>query len=483
VVALFFSIRRSLYSDPEAIVATRRPTRRRFLARLGALSAAALSPLAARIAAADARAPAVTVPGYGPLQADPEGLLDLPDGFRYGIISRVGQDMDDGFVVPGLPDDMHAFPGANGRAIIVRNHELNPGSEQTAFRAMKGSLDDAQLARIYDPGAGRGGVTTLVVDTASATSTAIVERQFLTLAGTLRNCSGGATPWGSWISSEEMVIGPGKYGVRREHGYNFEVPASATELVEPVPLKAMGRFNHEAVAVDPATGIAYQTEDREDGLLYRFLPDAPGRLAAGGRLQALAIRDLPGVHTGNRRNADIAFPLGKGFPVDWVDLDDVTSPNDDLRHQGRSRGAAVFVRGEGMTVETDGEIRIWFVCTTGGPFALGQLWCYRPSMGEGGSVELGVEPRATKWLQNGDNLTVAPFGDLLVCEDSPADQRIVGITPGGGMYVVAANARSDSEFAGATFSPDGGTLFVNLQRPGLTFAIKGPWHERVDARS
>ncbi len=451
-------------------------TRRRFLAGLGA--AAALSPLASRIAAADTRAPAVAVPGYGPLRTDPEGLLDLPDGFRYSVVSRVGQDMDDGFVVPGLPDDMHAFPGANGRTIIVRNHELHPGSEQTAFRAMKGSLSDAQLARIYDPGAGRGGTTTLVVDTAADSESVPVERQFLSLAGTLRNCSGGATPWGSWVSSEEMVIGAGQYGARRAHGYNFEVPASASGLVDPVPLEAMGRFNHEAVAVDPATGIVYQTEDREDSLLYRFLPDESGRLAAGGRLQALAIRDLPGVHTGNRRNADVTFPIGERFAVEWVDLDDVTSPNDDLRHQGRARGAAVFVRGEGMTVETDGGVRIWFVCTTGGPFELGQLWCYRPSAGEGGSVELGVEPRNAKHLQNGDNLTVAPFGDLLVCEDSPADQRIVGITNGGGMYALAANPRSNSEFAGATFSPDGGTLFVNLQNPGLTFAIKGPWHTR-----
>ena len=447
------------------------------------VSAVALSPFASRIAAADTRAPAVAAPGYGPLRTDPEGLLDLPDGFRYSVVSRVGQDMDDGFVVPGLPDDMHAFPGANGRTIIVRNHELNPGSEQTAFRAMKGAISDAQLARIYDPGAGRGGTTTLVVDTAADAESVPVERQYLSLAGTLRNCSGGATPWGSWVSSEEMVIGPGQYGARREHGYNFEVPASASGLVDAVPLEAMGRFNHEAVAVDPASGIVYQTEDREDGLLYRFLPDAPGRLASGGRLQALVIRDLPGVRTGNRRNADVTFPIGERFAVEWVDLDDVTSPNDDLRHQGRARGAAVFVRGEGMTVETDGGVRIWFVCTTGGPFAYGQLWCYRPAAGEGGSLELGVEPRKAKLLQNGDNLTVAPFGDLLVCEDSPADQRIVGITKGGGMYVLAGNPAGDSEFAGATFSPDGGTLFVNLQKPGLTFAIKGPWHTRVDAGS
>ena len=460
-------------------------SRRRFLTGLGVVAAAAASPFASRLAAADARAPAGAVPGFGSLVADGDGILDLPAGFHYRVISRVGDDMDDGFVVPGLADDMHAFPGQAGRTILVRNHELHPASRETAFRVMEGRLNEKQLARIYDSGAGRGGVSTLVVDTSSDR----VEGQFLTLAGTLRNCSGGATPWGSWISSEEMVIGAGQYGARREHGYNFEVPAAARSLVEPVPLKAMGRFNHEAVAVDARTGILYQSEDRPDGLLYRFLPDGGQRLAAGGRLQALVIRDLPGVHTGNRRDSAHAFPLGRRFPVDWVDLDDVTSPNDDLRKQGRSRGAAVFVHGEGMAVEVDaagGNTCIWLVCTTGGPGGLGQLWCYRPASGEGsgderrdpGTLELGVEPRALELLRNGDNISVAPFGDLLVCEDNSVAQHIVGITASGGMYRFAANAQRDSEFSGVTFSPDGSTLYVNLQRLGLTFAIKGPWNTR-----
>ncbi len=449
------------------------------------MTAVAASPLASRLAAADARAPAASVPGFGPLVPDADGILDLPAGFHYRVISRVGDHMDDGFVVPGLPDDMHAFPGQAGRTILVRNHELNPGSNQTAFRAMKGSLSDTQLARIYDPGAGRGGVSTLVIDTARDR----VEGQFLTLAGTVRNCSGGDTPWGSWISSEEMVIGVGQHGARREHGYNFEVPAAARSLVEPIPLKAMGRFNHESVAVDARTGIMYQTEDRRDGLVYRFLPHDGQRPAAGGRLQALVIRDLPGVDTGNRRDAAHAFPLGRRFPVDWVDLDDVTSPNDDLRRQGRSRGAAVFVHGEGMTLEVDaasGKRCIWIVSTTGGPHGLGQLWCYAPAPGEGGGDErrnpgtlaLGVEPREVEFLRNGDTVTLAPFGDLVICEDNPVAQHIVGITPSGGMYRFAANARRDSEFTGVIFSPDASTLYVNLQKPGLTFAIKGPWNTR-----
>jgi secreted PhoX family phosphatase len=459
-------------------------SRREFLAGLGAL---AVSPLAARLAAAEMAEPA-PVPGFGPLVSDPDGIVDLPTGFEYRVISRVGEPMHGGFSVPGLADDMHAFAGSAGRTILVRNHELHPFSDETAFRSMQRALSDAELARIYDTGAGRGAVTNVVVDTASAR----VEGQYLTLAGTLRNCSGGATPWGSWISCEEIVVRAGEHGALRDHGYNFEVPASARSLVEPVPLEAMGRFFHEAVAVDARTGAVYQTEDRVDGLLYRFLPAQAERLAAGGRLQALMIRELPAVDTGNRPQAAHAFAVGERYPVDWVDLEDVKSPDDDLRRQGRSKGAATFVNNEGMTVEVDagsGETRIWIVTTAGGPQALGQLWCYRPSAGEGGAgerrdpgtLELVLEPRTIQWLRNGDNLTLAPFGDLLICQDSEVAQHIVGVTASGGVYRLAANPRGDSEFAGATFSPDASTLFVNLQKPGLTLAIYGPWDTRVAA--
>jgi secreted PhoX family phosphatase len=456
-------------------------SRRRFLTGLGALLT---SPLASRLAAADARRPRA-VAGFGPLVSDPEGILDLPAGFRYRVLSRVGDPMSDGFVVPGLPDDMHAFPGPAGRTVLVRNHELQPTSHETAFRSMKRALSEAELARIYDTGAGRGGVTNVVVDAAGER----VEGQYLTLAGTLRNCSGGATPWGSWISCEEIVTRAGEHGARRDHGYNFEVPSSARSLVEPLPLEAMGRFFHEAVAVDGRTGVVYQSEDRVDGLVYRFLPEQRERLAAGGRLQALVIRDLPGVDTGNRVGAAHVFEVGRRYPVDWVDLEDVRSPGDDLRRQGRAAGAAVMVRGEGMAIEKDaasGETLIWIVSSNGGRNGLGQLWCYRPASDEGraeerrapGTLELGLEPRNSEWLRNGDNLTLAPFGDLLVCEDNSVAQHIVGVTASGGMYRLAANPRQDSEFAGATFSADGATLFVNLWKPGLTFAIKGPWDTR-----
>src|ERR1044072_3907339 len=111
---------------------------------------------------------------------------------------------------------------------------------------------------------------------------------FPSLSGPLRNCAGGRTPWNSWLSAEEETITPGAKdadhadldpGVAERHGYIFAVDALSESLVDPIPLKAMGRFRHEAVAVDPQTGFAYLTEDRDDGLLHRFRPD----VVLGGR--------------------------------------------------------------------------------------------------------------------------------------------------------------------------------------------------------
>ncbi len=422
--------------------------------------------------------------GYGRLKPDPRGVLELPSGFGYRIISRTGDTMDDGLRVPGLPDGMHAFPGKAGRTRLLRNHELNPDSKHTAFAHLPGGPDEKARALMYDRAIGRGGVTTLIYDT----RTAKVEREFLSLAGTLRNCAGGATPWGSWISCEEVVIRRGERGAEKDHGFNFEVPSGSNMLSKAVPLAGMGRFNHEAVGVDPISGVIYQSEDRPDGLFYRFLPRSRGVPAKGGRLQALAIRGHPHLFTGNWGFGS-RIPLGVRLPVSWVGLESVEAPNDGLRYQGRERGAAAFARGEGITVEPrpgGKSVSVWLVCTAGGRNKRGQLWCYRPSPYEGsgreaerpGTLELSVEPNDSRLLNYADNVCVAPTGDLIVCEDSKQVQRLIGITRNGGIYVLAANPRANSEFAGATFAPDGSTLFVNLQFLGLTFAITGPWDAR-----
>ena len=249
---------------------------------------------------------------YGPLVNDPGGYLDLPKGFSYKIISRAGDKMTDGFLVPGAADGMAAFGKEDGKVMLIRNHELLPGSKKHGpFGKNNELLNQLDKSMLYDYGAGEfpslGGTTNLLYNEA----TGEVELQYLSLAGTNRNCAGGPTPWGSWITCEEDVSVAGNKG-EQNHGYNFEVPASSTiRLAEPIPLKAMGRFNHEAICVSPKTSIVYQTEDRNDSLIYRFIPHTPGRLHEGGRLQALAIKDQKSLNTANwsGRKVDLFTPL------------------------------------------------------------------------------------------------------------------------------------------------------------------------------
>jgi hypothetical protein len=338
--------------------------------------------------------------------------------------------------------------------------------------------------KIYDAGKGKkpglGGTTTLVYNTKEQR----LEKHFLSLAGTYRNCAGGVTPWNSWVTCEEDTSRPNEGGqfpddeMEKEHGYNFEVPASAKMvLADPVPLKAMGRFRHEAVAVEPRSGVVYQTEDRGDGLFYRFIPATPGRLAAGGRLQALKLKDLPRADTRNWKEQMIR--PGQSLPAEWVDIAGVESLDDDLRYQGYfERGAARFARGEGCWYGQDG---VYFACTNGGTKRKGQIWRYTPSPREGaageqdqpGRLELFIEPNDGKLVENADNITIAPWGDLIVTEDGVSPHFVVGVTPEGKFYKLAKT--SLGELAGACFSPDGTTLFINIQTPGLTVAITGPW--------
>lgn len=429
------------------------------------------------------------IKGFGELVNDPRRILNLPDGFRYGVISVLAQDMEDGRKVPGWPDGMHAFPLDSQRIIILCNHELDISQHKLSAWQGKPVNDRKTLSHSYDRGSdglpAPGGVRRMVYNL----KTHKLERQHMALLGTVRNCSGGATPWGSWISCEESVLSQGQGGLQQSHGYCFEVPANKTGIMDAKPLKAMGRFNHEAAAVDPDTGIIYQTEDRPDGLFYRFIPNKPKVLRSGGRLQALALDSSKGsVSTGNR--GEFRTETGKAMSVHWVDIDNVESPKDDLRYQGQKLGATRFVRGEGMVVERgeDGRTkRIWIMCTTGGVKGYGQIFYYQPSPQEGKSQEsespgmltLFSEPNNAQLLLNGDNITLMPNGDLLVCEDSQQQQRLIGVTPTGEYYVIASNARSASEFTGATFSPDGSTLFVNLQQQGGTVAIVGPWNRKV----
>ncbi|MEL6862460.1 MAG: alkaline phosphatase PhoX [Pseudomonadota bacterium] len=399
---------------------------------------------------------------YGPLMPDPNGLLDLPEGFSYRVISSLGDQMSDGGTVPDKADGMGCLDLGNGEIVLVRNHELIP-------------IDDAggPIAHGYGTFNGNiapGGTTSIVLDA----NTLEVKRQFRSLGGTIRNCSGGVTPWGSWLTCEEAPTGPGQPygdGLAVNHGWTFEVPGDADGLVPAEPIRAMGRFNHEAACVDPVTGYVYQTEDRDDGVLYRYIPNVPGKLAEGGKLQAMVIEGLQ--DTRNWESPDMT--VRGTYIVSWVDLDNVEAPEEDLRLRAAAKGTAVIARGEGIHM---GEDDLYFCSTSGGAKNLGQIFRLVPGRGKGpDQVELFFESESKEQFDYGDNLCVAPNGHLIVCEDQYTDivdNHLRGITPAGEVYDFA-RLQMQTELAGACFSPDGKWLFVNAYAPTRTLAIQGPW--------
>ncbi|HLF41352.1 MAG TPA: alkaline phosphatase PhoX [Acidimicrobiia bacterium] len=430
--------------------------RRSFL-RAGAVAGGALATRPFRaldvLASVDARIPIRRAPdngGYGPLR--PAGHhLDLPAGFRYVALAPEGSPMSNGAPTPPGHDGMAAFRGPGGLVRLVRNHEVD-------------GRHDPFGSHPYDP-AGGGGTVNLVFDARAGR----LLSSHPTLTGTLKNCSGGPTPWGTWLSCEEGTEGEAD-GFTRPHGYCFEVPAAAVAPVDPEPIRGMGRFYHEAVCVDPRTGDVYETEDRDTAGFYRFRPRIRRKLRAGGSLQMLAVDGRPGFDT--RRGQE----RGRDLPVRWVDIPD-PDPLDAARNplavfeQGRARGGATFARLEGCWWHRG---RAVLVSTTGGDAGVGQVWEYRPGPG-GGRLSLRFESPSPDLIRQPDNVTATPRGGLLLCEDGPGGDRLCGLTPDGQIFVLARNRFSEGEFAGTTFSPDGRWLFVNVQHPGMTFAVTGPW--------
>ena len=426
--------------------------------------------------------------GYGPLAPVPDrrdgvARLALPAGFSYLGFGFEGDVMSDGNPTPKAHDGMASFSLPNGNVRLVRNHEDRD-------QAGASGLDGDPGAPAYDP-LGVAGTTSLEVKTFAEGSVELV-RDFVSLQGTIVNCAGGPTPWGSWITCEETTAGEPQ-GWKRDHGYNFEVPASAEDEVVPVALKAMGRFVHEAVAVDPATGIVYETEDRafhagrEDPAtgdrvgsgFYRFVPHQPGNLAAGGTLQALAVQNRPAYNT------ITAQTVNRALPVEWVtiaDPDPPTAENDPsaVFRQGLAGGAAIFDRLEGAWY-ADGSV--FFNSTSGGEAGKGQVWEYQPGRSGGGLLRLVFESPGADVLDSPDNITVSPRGGVVLCEDGGGVQFLRGLTHNGRIFDFARNEVNNGEWCGATFSPDGQTLFVNIQGDtrsggtdlGMTFAIWGPF--------
>jgi len=416
----------------------------------------------------------LTSRGYGPLspvEDETTGLplLKLPRGFRYASFGWTKDPLASGRPTPGAHDGMAVIRAHGDSLTLCRNHEVTRGA----------NFGDSAIT--YDPKAG-GGCTNLTFDTRAGRFVQSVA----SLCGTVKNCAGGSTPWNSWLTCEETVLGPGdsKDGqplpFEREHGYIFEVPADGP--ASPEPLTAMGRFVHEAVAVDPATGIVFETEDQSTAGFYRFIPHNPGRLAEGGKLEMMC--------AGGRSDLRKGIAVGEVFDTTWVPIEEPTrahSPGtkDELGvyRQGKARGAATFARLEGCWYAAG---KVYIVSTSGGQAECGQVFEYDTVEQ---TIRLIFESPSAKVLDSPDTITVSPSGALVLCEDGDfVPQKMQGLTVDGRLFPFAANNvvldgakngfRDDyrgEEWAGATFSPDGRWLYVNIQTPGITFAITGPW--------
>ena len=478
-------------------VAPAQPARRDFfrrggLAAGGVVTAATLSALGAHSALAhgerdrhdDHRRRRARRSTYGELKptADQNGdmILALPKHFDYVTFSKTGEAFGGGLFVPRNHDGMACFDGRGDIVRLIRNHEVrNAAGDFTV-----GVNGPAHLR--YDAKAA-GGCMTLDFDTKRKR----LVRQFISIGGTIVNCSGGWSLHNSgWLTCEESVSGVNN-GFEKPHGYTFLVPASADSTVPAVPLKAMGRFAKEAAVAD-GRGIVYQTEDAGNNSgFYRFTPNDRHNLAAGGTLEMLAATGNPtaAMFTGQR--------VGVRLPVHWVPIP-VPDPALEVAgtmscfQQGRAAGGAAFNRLEGIFRAHDGE-SIYFLSTSGGAAARGQLWHYIPDE-DGDTLVMVFESPIGSVLDSPDNLCITPNGAMLFCEDDASNDndthplaagitnvnRLIGLGLAGEPFEFAVNLQDDAEFAGACFSPDGEVLFVNLfgdanPGSGMTCAIWGPW--------
>jgi secreted PhoX family phosphatase len=412
--------------------------------------------------------------GYGPLVQDPAGLLSLPAGFSYTLIAESGVTrLVSGEPTPSDPDGTASFSLRGGGNVLVNNHEID-GTEPFPVPHLSGLVYDEQA---------NGGTTNIEVDKQGNRV-----RQYVSLAGTHNNCAGGRTPWDTWLTCEETEAILGK-----PHGYVFEVdPHDQKANQDPKPIKALGRFAHEAVAVDPKEGRVYLTEDagNPNGLLYRYtpprsaLPLRKGSLKAfadnAGTLEALAATTNNGDLV---PDLSVATEPGTTYLTRWLTVPDRDAQTISTRKQfsngqiTRSRklegmwwadGGAYFVASfarltDGSAVAHDGQV--WFLDPHRDTIELKLCFAYT-------AADQDSDPDGP------DNITVSPFGGVILAEDGEGASHLVGANDRGEAFFFARNELNDSEFTGPNFTKQKDILFANIQTPGHVFAIKGPFNHR-----
>jgi len=440
---------------------------------------------------------------FPPLVDDPNGLLALPPGFRYTVVTRAGQTQlrNGQGPTPSNHDGTAVFRAPANRLRLIQNHELPAGSA-LGVPHIEGT--------VYDPTALSGGGCTVIETDSQGRN----HGEWVGISGTLTNCAGGPTPWGTWLTCEETETragakwsGNGQSGTySKDHGYVFEVFADGR--ANPEPIKAFGRYAHEALAIDPTRRQVYLSEDASNpnGLFYRWTAPAGVRLGDGvaaqlgptdGELEAMAI-----IMDDGSVLPDVAYltsaQLGRPFPVRWVHVPERDGQTTSVRKQFTgeiTRGKkfeGVYGIDSGVyvvnsfafnsadlpadAVKHDG--MVWFYSYRDQTITLVTYFPHQTS------TDTGASPKYSDLVFDGpDNVTVTPWGTLVLAEDGVGASHVLSSVPGGPTYAIARNqlnigtadAPEYSEFTGPTFSDDGKVLFVNIQTPGITVAITGPW--------